>query len=88
MIHLMFEDTVPIYLEEESKLYALSVGRGSAYSDSWLWDELQFTNVTANSFTVSAKYTYYSDTAISQSFDIVDAEDGFRICNASETHVS
>ena len=88
MINLMLEDTVPIYLEQEGKLYALSVGRGSAYSDSWCWDELQFTNVTANSFTVTAKYIHIADIAITQSFDIVNTEGGFRINNASETRIS
>lgn len=74
MIKLMLEDTVPIYVEQEGKLYSLSVGRGSDYSDSWCWDELQFTNVTANSFTVIAKYIHIADTAITQSFDIVNTE--------------
>ena len=63
MIKLMLEDIVPIYLEQEGKLHALSVGRGSAYSDSWCGDELQFTNVTASSFTVTAKYIHIADTA-------------------------
>lgn len=88
MIKLMLEDTVPIYLEQEGKLYALSVGRGSAYSDTWCWDELQFTNVTADSFTVTGKYIHIADTAITQSFDIVNTEGGFRISNASETQIS
>lgn len=88
MINLMLEDTVPIYVEQEGKLYTLSVGRGSAYSDTWCWDELQFTNVTANSFTVTAKYIHIGDTVITQSFDIVNTEGGFRINNASETRVS
>lgn len=88
MINLMLEDTVPIYVEQEGKLYTLSVGRGSAYSDTWCWDELQFTNVTADSFTVTAKYIHIADTVITQSFDIVNTEGGFRISNASETQLS
>ena len=34
MVSLMFEQEPQIYLEQEGKLYALSVGRGSAYSDT------------------------------------------------------
>ncbi|MBR4627278.1 MAG: hypothetical protein IKO47_06215 [Ruminococcus sp.] len=88
MIQIMFEDTVPIYLEQDGKIYVLSVGRGSAYSDSWLWDELQFTNVTANSFTVTGKYIHIADTVITQSFDIVMTENGFRISNVSASQAS
>ena len=84
----MFDGEHPVYLEQEGKLYALSVGRGNAYSDSWRWDELQFTKVTANSFTVAGEYVHIGDTVISESFDIVNTENGFRICAVSEPKIS
>ncbi|MCR5305477.1 MAG: hypothetical protein K6E36_03135 [Oscillospiraceae bacterium] len=87
-VHNMFEGDHPVYLEQEGKLYALSVGRGNAYSDSWRWDELKFTKVTADSFTVSGKYVHIGDTIISESFDIVNTENGFRICAVSDPKIS
>ena len=75
----------PVYLELNGKFYVLCVGRGGAYSDSWQWDQLQFTNVTADSFTVTGKYTHFGDAEFSQTFDIVKTAEGFRISNASET---
>jgi len=87
MTNLMLEEDCPIYIEQEGKLYALSVGRGAAYSDTWHWDELQFTKVTDDSFTVTGKYDHMVDTVIAQSFDIVNTEDGFRICNVSASQI-
>ena len=83
-IRITFEDTRPLYLEKEGKLYTTPVGRGSAYSDSWLWDELQFTNVTADSFTVTGKYYHFGDEPFSQAFDVVRTADGFRISKAAD----
>ncbi len=88
LVGYTFGDTRPVYIEREGKLYAMSVGRGAAYSDSWLWDQLQFTNVTADSFTVKGKYYHMGDDPFSQVFDIVRTADGFRIFNAAEVEIN
>ena len=88
LVGYTFGDTRPVYIEREGKLYAMSVGRGSAYSDSWVWDQLQFTNVTADSFTVKGQYYHMGDEPFSQAFDIVRTADGFRISNAAEVEIN
>lgn len=87
-VHGMLEEEHPVYLEQEGKLYALSVGRGDAYSGTWRWDALRFTNVTADSFTVAGQYVHLADTVITQSFDIEKTEDGFRICRISAPEIA
>lgn len=84
LVGYILGDSIPVYIERNGQLYALSVGRGSAYSDSWLWDQLQFTNVTADSFTVKGQYYHMGDAPFSQTFDIVRTAEGFRIANAAE----
>lgn len=85
---IAFGETIPMYMEREGKLYALSVGRGGAYSDTWRWDQLKFNHVTADSFTVTGEYSHMGDMLFSQTFDIVRTDDGFRISNASEVQIN
>ena len=82
-----FDGTTPVLIEVNRKLYALSVGRGSAYSDTWQWDQLRFTNVTADSFSVTGEYSHMGDALFSQTFDIVRTAEGFRISNAAPTEI-
>ena len=88
LIGIAFGETVPMYLELNGKLYALSVGRGGAYSDTWRWDQLRFSNAAADSFTVTGEYSHMGDMLFSQTFDIVRTADGFRISNASEVQIN
>lgn len=80
----MFDVERPTYMELNDKLYTAPVGRGGAYSDTWNRDGLRFTNVTADSFTVTGSYTHMGDASYSQSFDIVNTPNGYRISNAGE----
>ena len=45
---------------------------------------LKFTNVTADSFTVTGKYYHFGDEPLSQAFDVVRTADGFRISKAAD----
>ena len=88
LVGYIWGDSIPVYIERNGKLYALSVGRGSAYSDTWQWDQLQFTNVTADSFTVKGQYYHMGDALYSQAFDIIRTAEGFRISNAAEVEIN
>ena len=87
LIGYTFEDTRPVFIEVNGKLYATPAGRGSAYSDSWQWDQLLFTNVTADSFSVTGEYYHLGDAPFSQTFDIVRTTEGFRISNAAPVEI-
>lgn len=80
----ILEGDMPIFLPIDGNLYVRQVGRGGAYSDTWYWDALQFSNVTAEGFTVTGKYTHMGDASITQSFDILNIPEGCRICKAGE----
>lgn len=80
----IFDAQRPTYMELNGKLYTAPLGRGGAYSDTWNWDGLQFTNVTADSFTVTGSYTHMGDASYSQPFDIVNTLNGYRICNVGK----
>ncbi len=73
-----------IYTEYDGRLYASWGARGSAYDADWDWDGLRFTNVSANSFTVTATFLKFEQYTMEQTFDIVQTADGYRISYASE----
>ncbi len=75
---------VPVLLEWNGKLYHLPAGKGAAYSGTWKWDQLQFMNVTADSFTVTAQYLQFDEYPITQTFHIVRTTEGFRIRSTSD----
>ena len=77
-----FGDNFPIYLENNGKLYVRNMIRGGVVPVDWQWDQLVFTNVTADSFTVEGTYDGMGSMS-SETFDIVRTEAGFRIANIS-----
>lgn len=81
---LILEGDMPIFLPIDDSLYVRQVGRGGAYSDTWDWDGLKFTNVTAEGFTVTGQYTHMSTAPYTQSFDILNTPEGYRISNAGQ----
>lgn len=71
-------------IEVDGRLYASSGAKGTCYDEPWQWDEMQYTNVTADSFTVTARFAHFQQYIMEQSFDVVNTPDGFRISNASD----
>ena len=81
---LILEGDMPLFLPIDDDLYVRQAGRGGAYSDAWDWDGLKFTNVTAEGFTVTGQYVHMGVAPITQSFDILNTPEGYRICKAGE----
>ena len=77
---MVLEGEMPIFLPINDNLYVRQAGRGGAYSDTWDWDGLQFSNVTAEGFTVTGKYTHMGAASMTQSFNILNTPEGYRIC--------
>ena len=81
---LILEGDMPLFLPIDDDLYVRQVGRGGAYSDAWDWDGLKFTNVTAEGFTVTGQYIHMGTAPYTQSFDILNTPEGYRISNAGQ----
>ncbi|MBP0986822.1 MAG: hypothetical protein J6S92_00880, partial [Oscillospiraceae bacterium] len=79
---LILEGDMPLFLPIDDNLYVRQAGRGGAYSDTWDWDGLKFTNVTAEGFTVTGQYVHMGTAPSTQSFDILNTPEGYRICKA------
>ena len=75
---------MPLFLPIDDDLYVRQVGRGGAYSDAWDWDGLKFSNVTAEGFTVTGQYVHMGVAPSTQSFDVINTPEGYRICKAGE----
>ena len=73
---------MPIFLPVDDNLYIRQAGRGGAYSDAWDWDSLKFSNVTAEGFKVTGQYVHMGDAPYTQSFDVINMPEGYRICKA------
>lgn len=73
----------PVYAEFDGKLYALDGACGSFYGSSE-WKSFTFSNITADSFTVTGLLTQFEQFDYEQSFDVVRTPDGFRITHAGE----
>lgn len=76
---MVLEGEMPIFLPIDDNLYVRQAGRGGAYSDTWDWDGLQFSNVTTEGFTVTGKYTHMGAASMTQSFNILNTPEGYRI---------
>ena len=85
MYTMILEGDMPLFIPVDGSLYVRQVGRGSAYSDTWDWDGLKYTNVTAEGFTVTGQYIHMGTAPISQSFDILNTPEGYRICKVGES---
>ena len=81
---LILEGDMPLFLPIDDDLYVRQAGRGGAYSDAWDWDGLKFTNVTAEGFTVTGQYVHMGVAPSTQSFDVINTPEGYRICKADE----
>lgn len=81
---MILEGDMPLFLPIDDDLYVRQAGRGGAYSDAWDWDGLKFTNVTAEGFTVTGQYVHMGVAPSTQSFDIINTPEGYRICKAGE----
>lgn len=81
---MILEGDMPLFLPIDDDLYVRQAGRGGAYSDAWDWDGLKFTNVTAEGFTVTGQYVHMGVAPSTQSFDILNTPEGYRISNAGE----
>ena len=79
---MVLEGEMPIFIPVDDNLYVRQAGRGGAYSDTWYWDALQFSNVTAEGFTVTGKYTHMGAASMTQSFNILNTPEGYRISGA------
>lgn len=81
---MILEGDMPLFLPIDDDLYVRQAGRGGAYSDAWDWDGLKFTNVAAEGFTVTGQYVHMGVAPSTQSFDILNTPEGYRISNAGE----
>ena len=81
---MVLEGEMPIFIPVDDNLYVRQAGRGGAYSDTWDWDGLQFSNVTTEGFTVTGKYTHMGAATMTQSFNILNTPEGYRICRAGD----
>lgn len=79
---MILEGEMPIFIPVDDNLYVRQAGRGGAYSDTWDWDGLQFSNVTTEGFTVTGKYTHMGAATMTQSFNILNTPEGYRISGA------
>ena len=79
---MILEGEMPIFIPVDDNLYVRQAGRGGAYSDTWDWDGLQFSNVTTKGFTVTGKYTHMGAATMTQSFNILNTPEGYRISGA------
>ena len=79
---MILEGEMPIFIPVDDNLYVRQAGRGGAYSDTWDWDGLQFSNVTTEGFTVTGKYTHMGAATMTQSFNILNTPEDYRISGA------